>query len=244
MVNLKSVKTQFSIFLAAFALYLSVKDKDALFLLKSLIAVVSCVTFETVFSYLKNKKIELTESPVISGLIIGLVFSSDEPWWMFVLVCLFAIGSKYLIRLKGKHLFNPAAFGVFLATVLFGASTQWKGTYLWYILVPAGFYFIYKIRKIELLTGYALTALLLFGIQAIIQKVPLVNIFGYMSYFYIFVMLIEPKTTPIKRRGKFIFGASVAVLIFVLTEMGARFDVELCSLLVMNLSVPILNKLA
>jgi Na+-translocating ferredoxin:NAD+ oxidoreductase RnfD subunit len=140
-------------------------------------------------------------------------------------------------------LFNPAAFGIFLVTVLLGVQTQWKGTYSWHIIVPFGLYFIYRIRRLELLLGYFLASLLLFGIQATQQKVPLSNIFGYLSYFYIFIMMIEPKTTPFKLPGEIIFGICVAVLIFIFTQIGVRFDVELCALLIVNPFVHFLNKI-
>lgn len=243
MVNLKSIKTQLIIFLCAFALYLSFKDKDAAFLLTTLIAVISAMVIESVILFFKDRKLSISDSSIISGLIIGYVLYCDNPWWIFLLASLLAICSKHLIRINKKHLFNPAALGIFLATILFGASTQWKGTYLWYILMPFGIYFVYKINKLEVIIGYGLAAFTLFGIQAVMRKTPLLNTFGYLSYFYIFIMLIEPKTTPIKSLGKLIFGAGVAVLIFVLTEIGVRFDAEVCALLIFNLAVPLLNKL-
>ncbi len=242
MINLKSIKTQLIIFLVAFAIFLSVRDKYIAFLLNAFIAVISVVGFESFILYLKDKKIALTESSIITGLIIGYVLSNGQPWWLFSLASLFAIGSKHLIRIDNKHLFNPAAFGIFLTIILFGATTQWRGTYIWYILLPLGMYFINKIKRRELLLSYGLTALILFGIQAILQKVPLSNIFGYFNYFFIFVMLIEPRTTPIKPLGKTLFGISAATLIFILTQLGVKFDAELCSLLILNISVPLLNK--
>ncbi|MBU1932131.1 RnfABCDGE type electron transport complex subunit D [Patescibacteria group bacterium] len=243
MVNFKSIKTQLIIFLCAFALYLSFKDKDAIFLLAILIAVISAIGIESLILFLKNKKITVTGSSVISGLIIGYVLSFDNPWWIFILASALAICSKYLIRANKKHLFNPAAFGIFLTLILFGASTQWRGAYLWHILLPFGLYFAYKVRKFKVLIGYGLAALGLFGVQALLQRTPLLNIFGYLSYFYIFIMVIEPKTMPLKPKGQLIFGIGIAVLIFILTEAGARFDAELASLLLMNSFVPLLNKL-
>jgi len=56
-------------------------------------------------------------------------------------------------------------------------------------------------------------------------------------------MMVEPKTTPLKRSGKFIFGIGTVILIFILIQVGVKFDVELCALLIMNLFVPMLNKL-
>jgi Na+-translocating ferredoxin:NAD+ oxidoreductase RnfD subunit len=233
-----SIKTQMIAFLCLFAAYLGYVDKDPRFLLSTAVAVVSAVVTESAFTYIKVRQLKAASSAVISGLIIGFVLVSDQPWWLIMLASVLAISSKFLIRFRGRHLFNPAAFGVFVSMLAFGASTQWKGTYVWYVLVPVGLYFIYKIRKMELLAAYAAVALLLFGSQAVVQHVPLRTIFGYLSFFFIFIMLIEPKTTPIKPLGKALFGAAAAVFIFVFTEMGVRFDAELCTLLLLNLCVP------
>ncbi|MDD5432560.1 MAG: RnfABCDGE type electron transport complex subunit D [Candidatus Omnitrophica bacterium] len=238
-----SLKTQLILFLSFFAIYLAIQQNDFLFLLTLFIAVISCVGLELIFSYFKNKKFSFSESAVISGLIIAFVVDSEEPLWVFILIPFLAIISKYLFRIKGRHVFNPAAFGIFLASVAFGVTTQWRGTYLWYILAPFGIYFIYKIRKLEIIISYGITALLLFGFSALRQNIPLVHIFGYLSYFFIFIMLIEPKTTPVKFKGKVIFGSAVALLIFILTSTGVRFDAELCALLVLNITVPLLNKI-
>jgi Na+-translocating ferredoxin:NAD+ oxidoreductase RnfD subunit len=234
---LKSIKAQLIIYLICLAIFLAVKDKSGLFLLTTGLAVFSALGVESVVLYFRTKAWKITESSIITGLIIGYVFSSDQAWWKFFIASALAILSKYLIVFKKKHIFNPAAFGIFC-----GASTQWKGTYLWYILLPSGAYFAQKIGKLKILISYFLVSLILFGAQAIIQKVALGHILGYLSYFYIFVMMIEPKTSPVKPRGQIFFGAGIASLIFILTEFGAKFDVELFSLLVLNTGVLLVNK--
>lgn len=241
--KLNSIKTQLIVFLACFAIFLAVKDRDITFLSATFISVIAACAIDSFFIYFREKKFRISDSSIISGLIIGYVLSSEEPWWKLFFASLLAISSKHLFRFNNKHLFNPAAFGIFLTLLFFGASTQWRGTYAWFILVPFGLYFISKVRKIEILIGYGLASLILFGVQAFIQKVPLSNIFGYLSYFYIFIMVIEPKTTPIKPLGKLIFGIGAAILIFILTESVVKFDAELCALLLLNLAVPLLNRL-
>lgn len=241
--GLKSIKSQLIIYLVFFAVFLAIKDRNTAFLFNIAIAVITALALEAVLSYLKTKEFQFSESAIITGLIIGYVLSVDEGWWKIAAASVLAISSKYLIRIGKKHIFNPAAFGAFLVTLIFAVSTQWRGTYIWYILLPLGIYFTYKIRKTEVIIGYAAISLLLFASQAAAQKVSFWNIFGYFSYFYIFVMVIEPKTTPTTMIGKYIFGAGLAALIFILTEAGAKFDVELFSLLVMNATVPLLNKL-
>jgi Na+-translocating ferredoxin:NAD+ oxidoreductase RnfD subunit len=243
MLNLRSIKTQMIIYLACLAVFLSVKDKDAMFLLATVLAVVSTAGAESVIRYLRTKTFQITESSVITGLIIGYVLSSDEPWFKFVFAAWLAVLSKNFIQFQKKHLFNPAAFGIFLTIILLGAYTQWKGTYLWYILGPFGFYLAYKIRRVELIAGYLVTFFVLFGIQAVMKHVPLLHVVGYASYFYIFIMTIDPRTTPLKPLGKYMFGVGMAILVFIMTQMGLRFDVELLSLLAMNAAVPLFNKL-
>lgn len=242
--KLNSIKTQLIIFLSAFALFICIRDRDTAFLLAICLSVIFASAIEGAFLFLKNKKFSLSESAIISGLIIGFVLSSDQHWWIFFFAALLAIGSKYFIRFNERHIFNPAAFGIFMTIIILGAQTQWSGTYLWIILAPFGIYFSAKIKKIEILCGYFLASVILFGAQALIQKVGFLNIFAYFSYFYIFIMMVEPKTTPFSRLGKYLFGIGVALVIFILTNIGVRFDVELCSLLALNLTVSYLNNMS
>lgn len=243
MFNLKSIKTQLIIYLAAVALTITIKERDFSFLGSLAIAVFAATLIEAFILYLRTKLFKITESSIITGMIIGYVLSSDEVWWKFTLAALLAISSKYLIVFKKKHIFNPAAFGIFLSTLILGAATQWNGTYIWYVFAPFGIYFAQKIKKTEIIIGYAIVSLALFGTQAVLQRVSLLNIFGYFSYFYIFIMVIEPKTTPFKSMAKYLFGAGTAALIFAFTEAGVRFDAELFSLLLMNVMVLLLNKI-
>ncbi|MFH1283330.1 MAG: RnfABCDGE type electron transport complex subunit D [bacterium] len=237
MFKLKSIKTQLILFLMIFALYLFIKDNDFSFLSATLVAVVGALIVESMIIYFKTKKFTVTESSIITGFIVGYVLSADEAWWVFAVSSAVAIGSKYLIRFRKKHIFNPSAFGILSVIMLFGVSTQWKGTYAWYALIPWGLYAAYRIRKLEILTGYAAVALILFGFQAFLQGGGLWHIFGYFSYFLISIMIIEPKTAPITPAGKYLFGAGISALIFIFTELGTSYDVELMSLLIMNAAI-------
>jgi len=144
---LKSIKGQLIIYLTGFAIFLAIQNKGVVFLLTLALAVVLAAGVESAILYFRTKAFKLTPSSAITGLIIGYVLSSDQEWWKFLVACALAILSKYLILFKKKHIFNPAAFGILLTLALFGAQSQWAGTYLWYILLPAGIYFAKKILK-------------------------------------------------------------------------------------------------
>lgn len=240
-----SLKSQFIIFLSCTLLSLAYSNHNWQLIYTGLIAVFTALILDSAFLSFKNKKFELSESAVISGLIITFVLASDNAKWIFVVAPVIAIFGKQIIRINHKHIFNPAALGIFAVMLIFKAQTQWLGTNLWFIFIPFGLYFIWNYRKFEILYGYLLGYLLTFGIYIfLIEKSNLLTILNYFSYFFIFVMLIEPKTTPITLLGKYLFGFGVAVLAFIFTITKFPFDIEICSLLIFNLLTQFLNKLS
>lgn len=239
--TMKSIKVQLGIFLSLFSAYIIFLEKDIKFLLAICISVISAVLVDSAATYLKKKEFVLTESSIITGLIISYVIASSQAWWIIALASILAISSKHIIRFKTRHVFNPAAFGVLATVFLLGAYTEWKGAYLWYIIIPFGVYFSFKIKKLELVISYFTASFILFGGQAVINRVNLWEILGYLNYFFIFIMLIEPMTTPMTKFGKIIFGSGVGGLIFILYTAGVK-EPELSALACFNLSAPLLNK--
>ena len=56
-------------------------------------------------------------SPLITGFGLSLLLRGDT-LWLHPLVAALAISSKFLLRIRGKHVFNPANFGVGLALLV------------------------------------------------------------------------------------------------------------------------------
>jgi len=242
MINFKSIKVQMNLFLGVFAVFLYLKEPRFAFLAGFFWALLFSILIEGAVLFFKVRKFQTTDSTLTSGFIIGYVLSAGSPWWMFLAVAAFTVGLKRVLRFHGKNLLNPAALGVFLAVLLLKGTTEWKGAYEWYFLIPAGLYIVNKIKKTEIVWGYFATSLLLFIPQSLAQGSSLWDIPGYFNFFFIFIMLIEPKTTPPTRWPKIVFGAWVALLVFLLTEWGFRYEPELFALLVLNALVPFLNK--
>jgi len=242
MVKLPSIKKQLIILLLALAGYSLVGLHEPLFLLSLFITVISAVAVESGILYFRDKKLSLTDSSCISGLIIGFVLASDNPWWVLSLASILAILSKYLLRINRRHIFNPAAFGIFAVMILLAAESQWRETYLWYVLVPCGFYLALKIRKLWLISAYFLASFLLLVIQGLMQQTGFSHILGTFSFFFIFIMLLEPKTTPSRPLSQVLFGCVAAAAIFIFNNIGVRFDAELAGLLLANISVPLLER--
>jgi Na+-translocating ferredoxin:NAD+ oxidoreductase RnfD subunit len=238
-----NIKIQLIVFLTVLASFLIVKNKNIAFLYAILISVISCLSTDVILNYIKKKQKVLTSSSIITGLIIGYVLASDTGWLILMVTSFIAIASKHFIQMNNRHIFNPAGFGIVVSMLVFKAQTQWYGTYFWYLFIPVGLYFAYKIRKLELVFSYLIVSILLFGMQFIMNEIPVINIVWMLSYFFIFIMLIEPKTTPHSFAGKIVFGIGVVLISFLLTKIRLSLDVQLAGLLVLNIFIVLINKI-
>ncbi len=95
----------------------------------SLIAVVSCLTFEYLIQkYLIKIKTTVSDgSALITGLLIAFNVPSNIPWWIIVIGSLAAIGiAKLSFGGLGSNIFNPALVGrVFLLISFPVQMTSW-----------------------------------------------------------------------------------------------------------------------
>lgn len=232
--NKLSLKTQLILFLSIFIISLSIVLHDMRLLLASAITCCVCGGVDLVFVTLQKKKRVVPASAVITGLIISLVMSSSSDMIFFIYAGIAAIVSKYFLRLSGKHIFNPAAFGVFLMVVCAGQATAWQGSSIWYVFIPYGLYIVWRLRKMTIVAVYSVMYIVLYGIQAIWTHTSMWDTVQYANYFLVFIMLIEPKTSPFDMRGKYIFGICVCSVSFVLYNLPLPYDAALPALLLGN----------
>ena len=99
-----------------------------------------------------------TESSLITGLLLYFLFwpsQSDSQGLQLAelagvaLACVLASASKYALAWRGRHIFNPAAAGAFLAGLTgLNIATWWAATpaMLWLVL-PGVLLVLYRIRK-------------------------------------------------------------------------------------------------
>ena len=76
----------------------------------SALALAAALLTQIVCSRLTGVPIEL-RSPLITGLSLSLLLRADEPW-IHAIAGVIAIGSKFVFRLDGKHIWNPAGFAI------------------------------------------------------------------------------------------------------------------------------------
>lgn len=163
-------------------------------------------------------------SPAITALGLTLLLRSDV---VFVpaLAAAAAIAGKVFLRVRGKHLFNPANLGLVLAMALtshaWTSPSQWREEsvlVLWFVLLGLGVT-LRSFRSDVSLAFLASWFLLKLGRVLYLGQrfdvLPHQLLTGGLIVFAFF-MISDPKTTPDQRGGRVLFAASVAALAFVL----------------------------
>src|SRR5665213_184063 len=139
------------------------------------ILLAACWIINKVFSYIFDAPIN-PESSLITALILALIITPTPTGFniLFLLaVSGLAMASKYLITIRGKHIFNPAAVAVVL-TALGPKQTAswWVGTaaMLPFVLI-GGLLIMRKIRRERMIMSFFIATTLSTVFYSIISRV-------------------------------------------------------------------------
>lgn len=170
-------------------------------------------------------------TPLITGLIIGLVAQFGASPISLVVIGVSSMLIKFLIKWNGRHIFNPAGAGL-LVGMFFGSYPSWwvGGENFWIFLIWIPI-LLYKMRRWAPMVGF-LIPLAIFSSLNILTSASLL--------FFTSVMLIEPKTSPATVKLGLIYGVVVAACYLVVGRFS-QFDPLISSLLIGNLIHSILR---
>ncbi len=158
---------------------------------------------------------------LLTGLIIAMVLSPIEPFYVPIFTSILAIVSKHLFRTRLANVFNPAAVGIVVASIIFAGGQSWWGALptlgivAVLVLVAAGLFIGDRINKLPLILMFLgcyfgmFTIASLFGDPgrvAEIFRTPDVQ----AVLFFAFFMVDDPPTCPIKYRDQVLFAVIVA----------------------------------
>jgi len=178
-------------------------------------------------------------SAAVSGMLVGMISAPGVSPKIVWLAAVAAIASKkLLVSRPGRHMFNPAAFGLVLAMLLFGNQLNWWGDSSSVILILGAGFILFRLRRTSLVFSYfivrSLSVFLLDGPMSLSDMLLAPNLF------FAFVMVVEPKTSPSARLDQWLFGGLCGVLATLSYHWLPSFDGDLLALLVANLARPIL----
>jgi Na+-transporting NADH:ubiquinone oxidoreductase subunit NqrB len=164
-------------------------------------------------------------SAYITGISVGILVRSPA-FWPYALCALISITSKYVLRVHGRHIWNPSNFGIsvlfFLASgTVAGLSIQW-GNFVWPMIViwVLGSAIIWRLRRFHISATYVVSFLAFAFLRSWITGDPwqseISPITGPMYQLFIFFMITDPKTTVRSKTGQCVVVFAVAAVEMVL----------------------------
>jgi Na+-translocating ferredoxin:NAD+ oxidoreductase RnfD subunit len=163
---------------------------------------------------------------------------SMKGWYLFAGTSAVALLSKYVIRVRGSHVFNPSNIGLVLCFLLLGSERSDPLALWWGPLSPAlvlalvlivvgGFLILRRLHLLEIAIGFWLAFAAGIGVLAASGHTMTAAwhvgpIEGRQFWWllvsspeilvFLFFMITDPKTTPASSRGRRVYAVGVGLL--------------------------------
>lgn len=213
-----------------------------------LVSLLTCAVLEFVITFRKYKVIMWPASALLTGNSVAFVLRvpgtehgdwwSMHGWYIFAGTAAVALLSKYLIKYRGHHIFNPSNFGLVLCFILLGPihadplALWWGPMSIWLVLalviiVVGGLIILSRLRLLVIALSFWLV--FAFGIaiiaasgHAMTARWHLGPISGFEFWrllvfspevlVFLFFMITDPKTSPSSQVGRRVYAVAIAVL--------------------------------
>lgn len=187
----------------------------------------ACILTQIFFVSRTTKRYSSVKSAMISALSLCLLFKAAS-LWVVLLAAVLSIASKFLIRIKGKHVFNPANFGIIATILLTGGGWispgQWgNSVILLFVLGAMGSILLLKVGRLD-------TSLAFIGTFAFLEFCRSVLYLGWGMDFYLhqltsgtlllftFFMITDPVTTPNSSKARILWAALIGLVSFLVSN--------------------------
>ena len=193
------------------------------------LALVACMATEAALSWFTRGKLANLQSAYISGISLTLLLKPQgAALWPFLLGGYLAISSKYVLRYRDNHLWNPTNFAIVALLLAAPArisvlSHQWGndfGTNL--VIWTFGLVIAARVRVLHITLTYVGAFLALNSLRALALGMPILPeiapLTGPMYQLYVFFLITDPRTVVRGRRQLIVVAVLVAV-----AEMLIRF---------------------
>lgn len=185
------------------------------------VAFLTAAIVDITFLRWKSGKWIFPQSGLITGSGISLLMES-RLLVIYAIAALAGVASKHFIKYEGRHIFNPATYGLLFAVSIFPEKAvafagQWGA--IWWItslVFILGLVLTYRAKVLDIaifwLLGFFLVGLcrhLFFGATIYMALGPAT---GAGFVLFTFYMITDPRTAPKSRWGRFVFCMLTAAL--------------------------------
>jgi enediyne biosynthesis protein E5 len=178
---------------------------------RTLLAIATAIGVELILSRLFSGKWPHLASSYISGISVGMLVRSPAVW-PYALCSAISITSKYVLRVNGRHIWNPSNFGIVAMLVLAAdtvasLSVQWGNMLLPMVVVWCfGSVIIHTLGRFHITITYVVSFIAFALVRSLVTGHPFSSevapITGPMYQLFIFFMITDPKTTVRSFRGQ------------------------------------------
>ena len=167
-----------------------------------------------------------------------------------MLAAVLAIASKFVLRWRGKHLYNPTNL-VLVVMLIAGVGWISPGQYghlafVALLMLCLGLTVVCKAARSDVTLAFlGVYAAILFGRSLWLgepMSIPIHRLQSGLLLQFAFNMISDPRTTPDSRRGRILFGALVALGAGIVQFVMFRTNGPVWSLAVCTLIVPLLDR--
>lgn len=185
------------------------------------------------------------ESVYITAFILVLIISPIRTIHDLIFltwVAVWSMGSKYIFAIGKKHIFNPAAIAVLLTSIFINQSANWwVGTTIMapFVLV-GGLLIVRKMQRENLIFSFFFTSVLTIAFFVFIKNGDVYSVitkifFQSAIFFFAFIMLTEPLTTPPTKKMQIIYGGLVGFLFTPQMHIGNVYSTPELALIIGNI---------
>ena len=212
-----------------------------------LAAILTCAIIDVAVTFHRRRSFVWPASAMLTGSGVALILRvpttppgdhwSTHAWYVFAGVAAFSLSTKYFIRYRGSHVFNPSNIGLVIVFIVFG-STRVEPLDFWWAPLGSGLLLAYAVilvggllitARLGLLATAAafwLTLAAGLGVLAasghcMVARWAFAPVCGFDYWrvimtspevlIFLFFMITDPKTVPSGRVGRVAFGVLVAV---------------------------------
>jgi enediyne biosynthesis protein E5 len=193
---------------------------------RTALAIGTAIAVEMVLARLFSGAWPHLASSYISGISVGMLVRSPA-FWPYALCSAISITSKYVLRVDGRHIWNPSNFGIVAMLVLAAdtvasLSVQWGNTLLPMVVVWCfGSVIIYTLGRFHITATYVVSFVMFAWVRSIATGHPFLSevapITGPMYQLYIFFMITDPKKTV-----RPVWGQCLVAFLVAAAEAGFR----------------------
>jgi enediyne biosynthesis protein E5 len=171
---------------------------------RTALAIATAMLLELALGRLIYGKFPNLASSYITGISVGILIRSPA-FWPYALCSAVSITSKYVIRWRGRHLWNPSNFAISVLLLLAPEavstlSIQW-GNAVWPLLIvwTLGALITWRVKRFHITATYVLSFCAFAALRGMITghgfPAEVAPITGPMYQLFIFFMITDPRTT-------------------------------------------------